>query len=133
MNSVAEMSLFMTEHSSVCPLQRSSSASRLPDLRNKTSATETSVSLMGTNHGGLKPTIVVARNSIANVEINQRRSFQYGSSQRPKRSTVGAELHFDKDRETWSKKMDFLLSVVGFAVDLSNGNFKNIFLNPIFN
>ncbi len=24
------------------------------------------------------------------------------------------------DRETWGKKMDFLLSVIGFAVDLAN-------------
>lgn len=26
----------------------------------------------------------------------------------------------DGDRETWSKKIDFLLSVIGFAVDLAN-------------
>lgn len=25
-----------------------------------------------------------------------------------------------QDRETWSKKIDFLLSVIGFAVDLAN-------------
>ena len=27
----------------------------------------------------------------------------------------------DQQRETWNKKLDFLLSVIGFAVDLSNG------------
>ena len=26
----------------------------------------------------------------------------------------------DLDRETWGKKVDFLLSVIGFAVDLAN-------------
>ena len=26
----------------------------------------------------------------------------------------------DPDRETWGKKVDFLLSVIGFAVDLAN-------------
>ena len=26
----------------------------------------------------------------------------------------------DADRETWGKKVDFLLSVIGFAVDLAN-------------
>lgn len=28
--------------------------------------------------------------------------------------------HQDGDREVWSKKVDFLLSVIGFAVDLAN-------------
>ena len=26
----------------------------------------------------------------------------------------------DEDRETWGKKVDFLLSIIGFAVDLAN-------------
>ena len=28
-----------------------------------------------------------------------------------------------QERETWSKKIDFLLSVIGFAVDLASGDF----------
>lgn len=28
--------------------------------------------------------------------------------------------HLDEKRETWSGKVDFLLSVIGFAVDLAN-------------
>lgn len=30
------------------------------------------------------------------------------------------EAKDDNNRETWSKKADFLLSVIGFAVDLAN-------------
>jgi hypothetical protein len=30
----------------------------------------------------------------------------------------------DPDRETWNKKVDFLLSVIGFAVDLANVSHK---------
>ncbi len=39
------------------------------------------------------------------------------SSQQPFGQTVVSE----SDRETWNKKVDFLLSVIGFAVDLANG------------
>ncbi|XP_017476557.1 PREDICTED: sodium-dependent dopamine transporter-like [Rhagoletis zephyria] len=38
----------------------------------------------------------------------------------PKPRPSSGETVFDRDRETWGKKMDFLLSVIGFAVDLSN-------------
>lgn len=34
----------------------------------------------------------------------------------PSQSNPGEE----EDRETWGKKIDFLLSVIGFAVDLAN-------------
>ena len=34
---------------------------------------------------------------------------------------IGQTIVPESDRETWNKKVDFLLSVIGFAVDLSNG------------
>ena len=39
-----------------------------------------------------------------------------------KRDVKQSELNacVDPDRETWGKKADFLLSVIGFAVDLAN-------------
>lgn len=37
-----------------------------------------------------------------------------------KSKSLDNELKSEEERETWSKKIDFLLSVVGFSVDLAN-------------
>ncbi|KAF4524235.1 hypothetical protein B566_EDAN012191 [Ephemera danica] len=37
----------------------------------------------------------------------------------PARPSRGVVID-DEERETWGKKVDFLLSVIGFAVDLAN-------------
>lgn len=36
------------------------------------------------------------------------------------REVQAAKTGDEEDRETWGKKVDFLLSVIGFAVDLAN-------------
>lgn len=56
---------------------------------------------------------------------NPRNSQALGSQ-----NLIGHPMMIESDRETWNKKVDFLLSVIGFAVDLSNGRRTSHRLNP---
>jgi len=61
----------------------------------------------------------------SNQSIDERRLSKEVLSSSPV-DPMSVETHMlpftvaEEDRETWSKKVDFLLSVIGFAVDLAN-------------
>lgn len=63
-----------------------------------------------------------AKKDVELLLVKEQNGVQYTSSHLldhagPGYSSAGAPL---QERETWGKKIDFLLSVVGFSVDLAN-------------
>ncbi|KAK9392687.1 sodium-dependent noradrenaline transporter-like [Crotalus adamanteus] len=63
-----------------------------------------------------------AKKDVELLLVKEQNGVQYTSSHlldhaAPGYSSAGAPL---QERETWGKKIDFLLSVVGFSVDLAN-------------
>ncbi|KAM8877602.1 sodium-dependent noradrenaline transporter [Synchiropus picturatus] len=63
----------------------------------------------------------VEKKEVELMLVKDQNGVQYTSSTVVPHSSngpVGTEL--ENDRETWGKKIDFLLSVIGFAVDLAN-------------
>ncbi|XP_053721049.1 sodium-dependent noradrenaline transporter [Synchiropus splendidus] len=63
----------------------------------------------------------VEKKEVELMLVKDQNGVQYTSSTVVAHSSngpVGTEL--ENDRETWGKKIDFLLSVIGFAVDLAN-------------
>nr|AKN21423.1 slc6a-3 [Schmidtea mediterranea] len=57
-----------------------------------------------------------SNNKIENRERDETLELEQGANENDK-----MKIEFDpEDRETWDKKMDFLFSVIGFAVDLAN-------------
>ncbi|KAG7468321.1 hypothetical protein MATL_G00141710 [Megalops atlanticus] len=71
----------------------------------------------------LKPYNNVEKKEVELILVKDRNGVQYtNSSIIPASNTHGCPPGSaeDEDRETWGKKIDFLLSVIGFAVDLAN-------------
>lgn len=65
-------------------------------------------------------------NLSANNNSNNASNHAHQQQQQHKKSTHTIHQSEFIEREQWGKKMDFLLSVIGFAVDLSNGKVMGI-------
>lgn len=70
---------------------------------------------------------ILSEKLMANTDNNQDGLDSDPDSSPIKEIPIGNDVHQselnkigDPDRETWGKKADFLLSVIGFAVDLAN-------------
>ena len=54
------------------------------------------------------------------IQTDQQRNDHLLDRQQLSISTSSSNSVENDERETWNKKLSFLLSVIGFAVDLSN-------------
>lgn len=81
------------------------------------SKSKCSVGLMSSVVAPAKEPNAVGPKEVELILVKEQNGVQLTSSTltNPRQSPVEAQ-----DRETWGKKIDFLLSVIGFAVDLAN-------------
>lgn len=54
------------------------------------------------------------------ILVKEQNGVQFTSSALVAAAPAQSDPSGEEDRETWGKKIDFLLSVIGFAVDLAN-------------